>query len=395
MDSRNVSFALWVWLAISILCQPCYIPAPETFLQFAPPFDPMSANPTLIHPSAAKPPFFWGVDVGGTGIKFGLVDDLGQTIAFERIPTEEAMGPQAAVDRLAIALKKHEQAVQGEVRFDISGEIKGLGLGTPGTMDLPAGMLVDPPNLPNWWHFPIRDAVANAVGRKVTFINDANAAAYGEFWLGTGQNHDSMVLLTLGTGVGGGVIVDGQLVNGINSFGSECGHIIVDSSEDARLCVWGGGRGHLEAYASASAVVERTREQLRSGGALVAGSPLSGTLGGSDSELTAKKVYEAALVGDPLALNIIDETARWLGVGVTSIIHTVDPGLVVLGGAMDFGGRDSPIGLRFLQGIRDEFQQRTFSHVYAGTTIDFALLGGDAGYLGAAGYARKNHLQNN
>lgn len=360
-----------------------------------PTFEVMSAQPTLIDPAVAEEPFFWGVDVGGTGIKFGLVDNAGQTIAFERILTEEARGPQAAVDRLATALQSHEQRLSESSGISVAEHIAGIGLGTPGSMDLPAGMLVEPPNLPNWWHFPIRDALATATNRTVTFINDANAAAYGEFWLGTGRQHKSMILLTLGTGVGGGVIVDGQLINGINSFGSECGHILVDSDDDARLCVWGGGRGHLEAYASASAVVERTRERLRQGGPLASASPLSGTLGGSDSELTAKKVYEAALAEDPLAIEIVDETARWLGIGITTLVHTVDPGLVVLGGAMDFGGPDSAVGNRFLARIREEFRERTFSNVFAGTTIDFALLGGDAGYLGAAGYARRNYFQSN
>jgi glucokinase len=346
----------------------------------------MSSNPTLIELDRAQEPFFWGVDVGGTGIKFGLVDDLGQTLSFQRIATEEHRGPQSAVDRLALALAEHEKRLGDSVRKAIAG----IGLGTPGSMDLPRGMLIEPPNLPNWWHFPIRESLQTATGRQVTFINDANAAAYGEFWLGTGREHHSMILLTLGTGVGGGIIVDGELVNGVNSFGSECGHILVDSDEDARLCVWGGGRGHLEAYASASAVVERTREQLRAGGALAKQSSLRGVLGGNDSELTAKKVFESALQNDGLALAIIDETARWLGIGITTLVHTIDPGLVVLGGAMDFGGPNSPVGLRFVAGIREEFRRRTFTNVFEGTTIDFASLGGDAGYLGAAGYARRN-----
>jgi glucokinase len=349
----------------------------------------MSLKPNLIDLSSAQEPLFWGVDVGGTGIKFGLVDDLGQTLAFERIPTEESRGPQAAVDRLAVSIREHEAALSKRYGVSISEKVAAVGLGTPGTMDLAAGMLVEPPNLPNWWHFPIRDALSEATGRRVVFINDANAAAYGEFWLGTGKNHESMILLTLGTGVGGGVIVDGELINGVNSFGSECGHILVDSDDDARLCVWGGGRGHLEAYASASAVVERTRERLRADGGATQPSILMGLLGGNDSELTAKKVYDAALQGDSLANEIIDETAKWLGIGITTLVHTVDPGLVVLGGAMDFGGSESPVGARFIQRIRDEFERLTFSNVFAGTTIDFALLGGDAGYLGAAGYARR------
>ena len=182
-----------------------------------------------------------------------------------------------------------------------------------------------------------------------------------------------MILLTLGTGVGGGIIVDGELVNGVNSFGSECGHIIVDSSATAQLCVWGGGRGQLEAYASASGVVQRTRQRLTEG----ATSSLSGLLGGENNELTAKRVYQAAVEGDELALEIVDDTARWLGIGVTTLVHTLDSGSVVLGGAMNFGGQDSPIGQRFLQGIIQEFKQRTFENVFEGTNIKFATLGAD------------------
>lgn len=330
----------------------------------------------------AQSPFFWGVDIGGTNIKIGLLDDTGKTVAFEQIATEEPDGPQAAVDRVAATLRR----IEGELQLTAE-QVPSIGLGAPGSMDLPSGMLLEPPNLPNWWQFPIRDALSQAMDRRVSFINDANAAAYGEFWLGTGREHSSMILLTLGTGVGGGIIVDGELVNGVNSFGSECGHILVNSAPDAQLCVWGGGRGQLEAYASASAVVQRTRERLTAG----ANSQLSGLLGGGDSELTAKKVYQAAEDGDALALEIIDETARWLGIGITILVHTLDPGLVVLGGAMDFGGRDSKVGRRFLEAIRKEFRERTFENVYEGTTLDFATLAAAAGYVGAAGYARRKY----
>ncbi len=343
----------------------------------------MAQKPVITTIAASKPPYYWGIDVGGTGIKIGLVDDIGQTLAFETLPTRESEGATAAMQRVATVVHDYEE------QFDISHRVGRVGLGAPGPMDLPRGYLVAPPQLPSWWNFPIRDTVAKLLERPVSFLNDANAAAYGEFWLGTGKMDKSMVLLTLGTGVGGGIIIEDELVNGVNSCGSECGHILVDPSPTAELCVWGGGRGHLEAYASASAVVQRTRRRLTEG----AHSVLSGLLGGSDSELTAKRVYEAAVGDDALALEIIDETARWLGIGVTSIVHTVDPGCVVFGGAMNFGGNDSPIGQRFLSGIRDEFRTRTFDNVFQGTTIQFASLGADAGYLGVAGYARKEHNQ--
>jgi len=342
----------------------------------------MSRHSQIITPSAATAPFFWGIDVGGTGIKIGLVDDIGQTMAYEKIPTRESEGPEAAVERVARVVEEIAE------RLGVKDRIVRAGLGAPGPMDLPKGYLVAPPQLPSWWNYPIRDRVADAIDLPVAFLNDANAAAYGEFWLGSGRDDRSMILLTLGTGVGGGIIVDGELVNGVNSFGSECGHIVIDPSPTAQLCAWGGGRGQLEAYASASGVVERTRERLTEG----AESSLSGLLGGQDSELTARKVYEAAVAGDRLAIEIIDETARWLGIGITTLVHTLDPGSIVLAGAMNFGGPECPMGKRFLDGICEEFKERTFENVYAGTTIKFATLGADAGYLGVAGYARKEQF---
>ena len=132
-------------------------------------------------------------------------------------------------------------------------------------MNIPAGMIHDPTNLPHWRFFPIRDVLCRDLGMPVAFNNDANVAAYGEFWVGSGREAKGLILLTLGTGVGGGIIVDGVVVEGVNSFGAECGHIIVDSRPDARLCVWGGGRGELEAYASASAVAAARRSCWRRG----------------------------------------------------------------------------------------------------------------------------------
>jgi glucokinase len=329
----------------------------------------MPSAQEIIALERAQAPFFFGVDVGGTNIKIGLVDDQGKTLGYEEIETDEPAGPQQAVDRIAQSCGRI--AVAARVA---TGQIKALGLGTPGTMDIPRGLFVEPPNLPHWYHFPIRDAVARACNLPVAFINDANAASYGEFWVGTGAKFDSLVLLTLGTGVGGGIIVDGHLINGVNSFGSECGHIIVDSHPDARLCVWGGGRGQLEAYASASALTQRAEEALRNG----AVTSLT-RLAMAGKAITAKRIYEAAEMGDELSLSIIDETAFFLGIGITTLVHTIDPGLVVLGGAMNFGGPNSPVGRRFLAKIRGVFAELTFPIVLAGSTIDFASLGGDAG----------------
>ncbi|MEQ1826022.1 MAG: ROK family protein [Pirellula sp.] len=323
----------------------------------------------------AKPPFFLGVDVGGTGIKIGIVDDEGKTLGFTSIETLEPRGPADAMRRVSDA-STTLLATAGLSK----NQIAQVGLGTPGSQDIPKGMLIQPPNHPHWHHFPIVKCLEEAIELPIAFANDANAAAFGEFWVGTGKVYSSMVLLTLGTGVGGGIIIDNQLVVGQNSFGGECGHMIIDSSPNARLCVWGGGRGHLEAYASASAVAQRAKEELLAGA--------KSTLAPSVDKLTTRMIYEAAAAGDAFSLKIIDETADYLALGIATLVHTLDPGLVVLGGAMNFGGKESQVGMRFLSRVEETFRHRSFEYVANGTKIDFASLGGDAGYLGAAGIAR-------
>lgn len=327
----------------------------------------------------AVPPLYVGVDVGGTGIKLGIVDDQGQTLAYRRIATLAERGPEDAVARIAEAV---EQLLAGVGA--LGAQVRAIGLGTPGTMDIPAGMLVDPPNLPRWAHFPIRDRLAEATGYPVVFSNDAAAAAFGEFWLGSGKEYPSIVLLTLGTGLGGGIIIDGRSLDGENSHGSECGHIIIDSSPAARLCSCG-QRGHLEAYASATAVIKRTVEAL---GDHPDSAVAQRVAGGED--VTPLLVAEVAEQGDAFARRIVLETADYLTIGVVTLLHVIDPGAVILGGAMTFGGNDSPLGREFLERVRSSVRRKTFPVIAERTTIDFATLGNRAGYLGAAGIARES-----
>lgn len=330
-------------------------------------------------------PLFIGVDVGGTGIKIGLVDNDGQPLRKVRIDTCQEQGPERAMQRVYEACTRLLGTGEGGTGEGGASwqQVAAIGLGTPGSMDIPNGLILSPPNLPAWRDFPIRDRLAEICGRPVAFTNDANAAAYGEFWVGSGREHPSMLMLTLGTGVGGGIILDGKCIEGTNSFGSECGHIVIDSRDDARLCVWGGGRGELEAYASASAVTQRMHELLRAGES-------SSVLERADSieDLTPLDLMHAGNQGDEFALRLIEETGRYLGVGVVTLVHTVDPGIVVLGGAMNFGGQHSAAGRCFIDAVRAEFRSRAFDVVRDTTELAFASLGSDAGYIGAAGYAR-------
>ena len=328
-------------------------------------------------------PYFAGVDVGGTNTKIGVVDDQGQTLAYQSIPTVEEAGPGDLLQRAAEAVKMMaNQAGVGD------GQLVAAGLGTPGPMDIPNGFILDPTNLPHWRNFPVRDTLRGFSGFPVTFSNDANAAAYGEYWVGSGRDASSMIMLTLGTGVGGGIIVEGLAIEGVNSFGAECGHVIVDSRPDARLCVWGGGRGELEAYASASAVAARAQQLLEEGHK----SSLQARVD-SGELLTTLMLSEEAEKGDALALDVILESATYLGIGITTLVHTVDPGAVILGGAMNFGGDLSDVGRKFIERATREFQQRAFEVVAKGTRIAYASLGGDAGYIGAAGLGRATYYR--
>ena len=328
----------------------------------------------------ARRPLFVGVDVGGTNIKFGLVDDAGATLAYTSIPTEDEKGCDDAISRMrstiAQLLEEHGLA------WD---EVAAVGLATPGTMDIPGGMILAPVNLPGWRYYPLREKLSEATGKPVTFANDANAAAFGEFWVGSGSEYPSLTMLTLGTGVGGGIIIGDLSVDGEHSHGSELGHTIIDYHENARLCSCG-QRGHLEAYASATAVVARTQQALDEG----RHSSLEGRMKQGD-KLTSLVVYQEATAGDELAREIVMDTARFVGIGAVTLLHTIDPAALVLGGAMDFGGPGDPLGDEFLTRVRQEIDQRAFPVVAENVVVNFASLGGDAGYLGAAGLARAEY----
>lgn len=334
---------------------------------------------------SAVAPFFVGVDVGGTNIKIGLVDDDGKTLSQASVPTDEARGAELAMQR------SHDAIVELLLQVGLTMEdVAAVGLGSPGSMDIPNGLILEPPNMPSWRYFPLRDCLSELCGKPVGFANDANAAAYGEYWVGSGRQFNSMVMFTLGTGVGGGIIVDGVSLDGAHSFGSELGHIVIDSRLDARLCVWGGGQGQLEAYCSAPAVAARTADLLAAGHT----SSLTKRIGQAE-ELSSLMIFEEAERGDELSREVIMETARLLGIGIVTVVHAVDPEAIILGGAMNFGGHATEIGKMFLNRIREEFHERAYHVVRDAVKIDYATLGGDAGFIGAAGIGRQLYHDSN
>ncbi len=333
-----------------------------------------------IRASQAELPVFVGVDVGGTSIKLGWVDNQGRTLVHDSIPTQAEKSCSDAIRRIAERMGQLAQA--HAISKDM---VAGVGLATPGTMDLRAGLILEPPNIPGWRHFPIREGLQAACGYPVTFSNDATAAGFGEYWVGRGRDVQSLVLLTLGTGVGGGIILDGRTLDGAHDHGSEIGHVPIDMGPQARWCGCG-QRGHIEAYCSATAVAKRALELLESPRETTIRSRLS-----EGTPMTTRLLYEEAERGDSFAWEVILEAANYLAVGIISVAHSMDPELIVLGGAMDFGGENDLVGKRFLEHVRSEFRKQTFPVLAQKMLIDFAALGGNAGYIGAAGLAREAH----
>lgn len=329
----------------------------------------------------AQLPLFFGVDVGGTNIKLGLVDDLGRTLAYTSVPTEAERGADEACRHMASAM---EQLIAdaGASKADVAR----AGLATPGPIDITTGYIISPGNLPEWWNFPIRDRLSELCDLPVRYANDANAAAFGEFWCGAGKDIHSMVLLTLGTGIGGGIVVGDLLLEGAYGCGGECGHLLVDPSDAAPKDSLG-KTGSLEAYCGSYGVTGRAQA------ALDAGRESRLAQVARQRELNPLDIAQAAESGDALAREVIMDTAHWLGIGIVSLIHTIDPDNVVLGGAMTFGGDGHPLGEEFLQAVVDTTRPRLLKPLQEKLRVDFAQLGGDAGYIGAAGLARVEHEQ--
>lgn len=357
-------------------------PAPD-----APPSAPvpsMQDSSRWLPIAEAERPFWAGVDLGGTNIKVGLVDDRGRTLAFHTEKTLVENGPDDVCLRMGKGVLEVARLAGARVA-----DIPRVGLGTPGPQDLKRGFIISAGNFPRFDGYNVRDVVSRHAGLPVTFANDATAAGFGEHWIGAGRGKPSLLLLTLGTGVGGSIVLGETTLDGEHSHASECGHIIVDPSPGARKCPCG-RPGHLEAYSSAKSIVAMVDEAIAAGRSPALAAAREAALA-AEEEFSTKDIGRVAGAGDATARAILDEAARWLGIGITTLLHTLDPAIVLLGGAMTFGGENDPVGRAFIERVRAEVRARAFAILAEGTPIEYASLGGDAGYVGAAGMARAEH----
>ncbi len=305
-----------------------------------------------------------GIDLGGTSIKAGLVSPEGELLAEKRAPTEVARGAENATGTmtgLARALLS-ERGLAPE-------NVIACGIGSPGPLNTKTGCIVKTPNLAGWDGAPIAPPVAEALGALAFLEGDANAACWGEHWVGAGRGVDNMMMITLGTGVGGAVIVNGELVRGTDDTGGHIGHVPVEPGGADCGC---GRKGCLETYASATSTVRRFTEAVRRGEK----SSLAPREG-----LTAKDIHQAAVAGDVLARRIIELAGWYVGVVLGGLANVLNPELCCVSGGMINAGD------MLFEPLRRSCLEHSFEAPGRRLRIVPAELGEPAGIIGAAGCA--------
>jgi glucokinase len=299
----------------------------------------------------------FAVDLGGTYLRIALIDSAGKIHHQSKQRTPRGESPDPVVDALVSAAENWSNDGRRIVAASIM---------VPGTVNNDNAVVVQAPNLPSLSHFPLKAVLEERLGWPIVLENDANAAAVGEMWLGAARGCRDVVSVTLGTGVGGGVILDGQLWRGAHGSAGEIGHTTVDPFSGLKCKC--GNVGCLETFASATAIVRMTRENLPR----FPQSALSG------EELTAERVYEAGRDGDELALSVFKRFGIYLGIGLANLINIIDPEIIVIaGGAVN--GWDL-----FARDMHREVNERAVRVTAQQVKIAAAECGDNAGLLGAA-----------
>lgn len=314
--------------------------------------------------------FTVGIDLGGTNLKAGICDEHGVLMAQHAVETQAELGFEGVFARM-VALLNELLSTAGVRRADIAA----IGVGAPGPLSRAAGIIYSAPNLPGWVNVPLRQRLTAATGLPVILENDANAAAFGEFTAGAGRGSRSLVLLTLGTGVGGGIVLDGQLWHGVDDSAGEMGHTILVPGGRPCPC---GQAGCFERYCSANAMAARITEAIEAGeDSILAAEVRAGRA------VDALAIERAKVSGDALAARIWDETCYLLALGCVTIERMLVPDLIVLAGGL-IGAGD-----RLLKPVQEYFAKLRWKLTRPATRIAFSTLGGQAGIIGAAMVARQ------
>jgi glucokinase len=305
-----------------------------------------------------------GIDLGGTNIVAGTVSEDGNEIhGVVSEPTRVEGGPDAVVDRIIRLARASMESVPRT-------SIAGVGIGSPGPLNTKTGIVLLTPNL-GWVNMPLRDRVSAGLGMPATLDNDANCAVFGEWWRGAARGVDHVVGLTIGTGIGGGIVLNGDVYRGASDIAGEVGHMTIDSTGRRCKC---GNYGCLEAYASGPAIAARAIEGIEAG----ADSSLPQYVKNDLTQITAQVVYEAAHDGDDFALEVVRDTVKFLGAGVASLINIFNPQVVVICGGVTLAGD------KLFVPLRSEVKRRAFKPAVEVCRILPGELPGTAGVYGAA-----------
>jgi glucokinase len=310
-----------------------------------------------------------GIDVGGTNIKIGLFDSELNSISKTSITTNADMGPDIVIGNMAQTVEK----LIDEANLTLN-DIVAIGIGTPGPAKYSEGIIIRSTNMPKFENVPICRMLNEKLGAPVVFDNDANVACWGEYVVGAGKGVKDIVFFTLGTGIGGGIVSNGELVHGCDENGAELGHMII--YPDGRSCNCG-QKGCVEAYASADSTARRATEALEAG----AKSSLKQVLD-VKGKITSKDIYEHLAAGDELAKEITDGTAKALAITCINMLHTTEPKRIIFTGGMIAAGD------ALLNRIKDYFNEHIWAMKKETVEICFATLGEETGIIGAAALAR-------
>lgn len=311
-----------------------------------------------------------GVDLGGTSIKLALLTNNGEFIDKWEVPTDKSDSGKHIPKTITIAIEEKLKQMD-KTKEDIAG----IGIGAPGSVRLEDGLIFAAVNL-GWVNFPLKEILEKESGIPVIVDNDANIAAVGEMWKGAGNGAKDVVMVTLGTGVGGGVIVNGDVAHGISGSAGEIGHITVQL-ENGVLCNCG-KRGCLETISSATGIARIANEKLQNTTKETVLKEVS-----NDSPITAKDVFEAYATGDEVAEEIVNHVMRYLALVLAGVGNTLNPENIIIGGGV------SNAGELLLKPLKKYFDEFAFTTVRDSTKLSIAKLGNDAGAIGAAYLVKK------
>ncbi|MGH9719412.1 MAG: ROK family protein [Bryobacteraceae bacterium] len=304
---------------------------------------------TIVLSCPFMPDYSIGLDLGGTNLRAAAVDRSGRIIQKVAGVTQLSAGREAVVEDMVAAIRNLEKST--------GKGLAGIGIGVPGFIIMDKGLITDSPNLPGFEDFPIRDEMSQKLGKPVILENDANAAALGEKWMGAGREVDDLVLLTLGTGIGGGIIVAGKVLHGFVGMAAELGHTTVNPTGNPCGC---GNRGCLEKHASATAVTAMAK------------------LMGLGDNVSSEAVYKLAADGNEKARAIFKTMGEALGIAIANLVSIFNFPLYLLSGGM------LPAWDLFAPAMLDECRRRSFVFRATKPRIDKAILGSEAGLFGAA-----------